>query len=45
MLWEHCENDESGVEQNKSAVLQGELISWPEDSELINSRCVEGKLY
>lgn len=33
------ENDESGLELYK--MIYGELISWPENSELINSRCVE----
>lgn len=41
----HYENGESRLERYKSAVLQGELISWPGNSELIKYRCAEGNLY
>lgn len=41
----HYECGEAGLELDKSAVLQGELISWPGNSELIKYRCMAGNLY
>ena len=41
----HNENGQSGLELYESAVLQGELISWPGNSELTYKRCVGANLY